>query len=141
MAEPKTKKTTASVNAFLNAIADDQVRKDCKAISTMMQKAAKAKPAMWGTGIVGFGSVSLKYANGRELDWPVTAFAPRKGNITLYILGGGYPQRDQLLAKLGKYKASGGCLHLKRLSDVDVPTLTKLIQASVKHTRARYQTA
>lgn len=131
MAEPKTRKTTASVSAFLNAIADEQTRKDCKAISALMQKVTKAKPAMWGTGIVGFGSVSQTYASGRELDLPVTAFAPRKGNITLYVLGR-YPQRDELLAKLGKYQASGGCLHIKRLSEVHLPTLTKLITASVK---------
>lgn len=132
MAELKTKKTTASVSAFLTAITDDQVRKDCKAISTLMQKVTKAKPAMWGPGIVGFGSVHLKYASGRELDWMVTGFAPRKGNITLYVLGG-YPQRDELLAKLGPHKVSGSCLHIKRLSDVHMPTLTKLIAAGVKH--------
>ena len=107
MAEPKTKKTTASVSAFLNTIADEEARKDCKAISTMMEKAARSKPAMWGTGIVGFGSVKMKYASGRELDWPVTAFAPRKGNITLYILGA-YDERDALLKTLGKYQAEWG---------------------------------
>lgn len=137
MAEPKTQKTTASVSAFLNAITDEQMRKDCKAISSLMEKAAKAKSAMWGTGIVGFGSVKMKYASGRELDWPVTAFAPRKGNITLYILGA-YDERDALLKTLGKYKQSGGCLHIKRLSDVHLPTLTKLIAASIKHVKKTY---
>lgn len=134
MAELKTHKTTASVSGFLTAIKDDQVRKDCKAISALMQKATKARPAMWGPSIVGFGSVHLKYASGRELDWMVTGFAPRKGNITLYVLGG-YPQQDELLAKLGSHKSSGSCLHIKRLSDVHLPTLTKLIAAAVKHAR------
>lgn len=137
MAEPKTRKTTASVSAFLNAITDEQARKDCKTISSMMQQAAKARPAMWGTGIVGFGSVKMKYASGRELDWPATAFAPRKGNITLYVLGA-YEECEPLLEKLGKYKRSGGCLHIKRLTDVHLPTLTKLIAASLRHTRKRY---
>lgn len=132
MAELKTKKTVASVSGFLNAIKDDQVRKDCKAISALMQRATKAKPAMWGPGIIGFGSVHLKYPTGRELDWMATGFAPRKGNITLYVLGG-YPQRDELLAKLGPHKASGSCLHIKRLSDVHMPTLTKLIAAGVRY--------
>ena len=136
MAELKTKKTTASVSAFLNAIADDQMRKDCKAIAALMQKVTKSKPAMWGAAIIGFGSVHLKYASGRELDWPATAFAPRKGNITLYVLGN-YPERDSLVAKLGSYKASGGCLHIKRLSDVHVPTLTKSVQASFKEAKKR----
>lgn len=140
MAEPKTKKTTASVSAFLNAITDEQMRKDCKAISSLMEKAAKAKPAMWGTGIVGFGSVRMKYATGRELDWPALAFAPRKGNMTLYVLGA-YDECESLLEKLGKYKRSGGCLHIKRLSDVHVPTLTKIIAASLKHTKKRYPAA
>lgn len=132
MAELKTKKTAASVSAFLNAIKDDQVRKDCKTVSALMQRATKAKPAMWGSGIVGFGSIRLKYASGRELDWMVTAFAPRKGNITLYVLGA-YDECEPLLAKLGKHSRGGSCLHIKRLSDVHVPTLTKLIAAGVKH--------
>lgn len=132
MAELKTQKTKASVSAFLNAIEDDQVRKDCKTVSALMRKAAKAKPAMWGRSIVGFGSVHLKYATGRELEWMVTGFAPRKGNITLYVLGH-YPECEPLLAKLGKHTRGGSCLHLKRLSDVHMPTLTKLIAAGVKY--------
>ncbi len=132
MAELKTQKTKASVSAFLNAIEDDQVRKDCKTVSALMQKATRAKPAMWGPGIVGFGSVHLKYASGRELDWMVTGFAPRKGNITLYVLGH-YPECEPLLAKLGKHTRGGSCLHVKRLSDVHMPALTKLIAAGVKH--------
>jgi hypothetical protein len=136
MAELKTKRTGASVSAFFNAIKDEQARKDCKAISVLMQQATKAKPEMWGPGIVGYGSNILKYPNGKELDWMLAAFAPRKGNITLYVLAD-YPQRDELLAKLGPHKASGVCLHIKRLSDVHVPTLKKLIAASIKHTKAQ----
>lgn len=132
MAELKTRKTTASVSGFLNAIKDDQVRKDCKTVSALMQKVTKAKPAMWGPAIIGFGQATYVYPDGREMDWMLAAFAPRKGNITLYVLAD-YPQRDELLAKLGPHKASGVCLHIKRLSDVHVPTLTKLIVASIKH--------
>lgn len=134
MAELQTKKTKASVSGFLSEIEDDQKRKDCKAISALMQKVTKAKPAMWGPAIVGFGQSTYVYADGREMDWMLAAFAPRKGNITLYVLAD-YPQRDELLAKLGPHKASGVCLHIKRLSDVHIPTLTKLIAASVKHAR------
>jgi hypothetical protein len=132
MAELQTKRTGASVSAFFNAIKDDQFRKDCKAVAALMTKVTKAKAEMWGPGIVGFGQSTLKYSNGKEIDWMLAAFAPRKGNITLYVLAD-YPQRDELLAKLGPHKASGVCLHIKRLSDVHVPTLTKLIAASVKH--------
>ncbi|MDP2318825.1 MAG: DUF1801 domain-containing protein [Acidobacteriota bacterium] len=134
MAELKTRKTAASVSVFLNAIKDDQLRKDCKTVSALMRKATKAKPAMWGPSIIGFGTVHLKYASGRELDWMVTGFAPRKGNITLYVLGG-YAECEPLLAKLGKHTRGGSCLHIKRLSDVHMPTLTKLIAASVRHSK------
>lgn len=134
MAELKTQKNKASVTAFLNAIEDDQKRKDCKTVSALMQKATKAKPAMWGPSIIGFGTVHLKYASGRELDWPVTGFAPRKGNITLYVLGP-YAECEPLLAKLGKHTRGGSCLHLKRLSDVYLPTLIELIAASVRHSK------
>lgn len=134
MAELKTQKTKASVSQFLNAIKDDQVRKDCKTVSGLMQKATRAKPAMWGPSIIGFGTVHLKYASGRELDWLITGFAPRKGNITLYVLGP-YAECEPLLAKLGRHTRGGSCLHIKRLSDVHMPTLTKLIAAGVRHAR------
>ena len=137
MAELKTQKTKASVSAFLNAIEDDQIRKDSKAVAAMMQKATKAKPAMWGTNLVGFGQARFKYATGRELDWMLVAFAPRKNNITLYIMSG-FERHDELMAKLGKHSHGKGCLHIKRLSDVHLPTLQKLIDASVKHVKKLY---
>lgn len=132
MAELKTKKTAASVSGFLNAIEDEQIRKDCKTISGLMQKATKARPAMWGSSIVGFGKVRLKYASGRELDWMQVAFSPRKQNITLYLMSG-FDKHDELMAKLGKHSCGEGCLCIKRLSDMHVPTLTKLIAAGVKY--------
>jgi hypothetical protein len=137
MAELKTKKTTASVAGFLKSIKDDQVRKDCKTIAGIMQKATKAKPQMWGSSIVGFGSIKYKYASGRELEWPPTAFSPRKQNITLYIMSG-FDGYDGLMAKLGTHACGRSCLYIKRLSDVHVPTLTKLVQASVTHMKKKY---
>src|ERR1051326_7368665 len=100
MAEPKTKLTDASVDDFLNAIKDEQVRQDCWAITEMMQKATNAAPKMWGSSIVGFGISRYKYASGREGDWPQIAFSPRKQNITLY-LPTGFEEREELLAQLG----------------------------------------
>jgi hypothetical protein len=138
MAELKTRKTAASVSAFLNAIADDQIRKDSKTVATLMQKVTKAKPAMWGSNMVGFGVARFKYASGRELDWMLTAFAPRKNHITLYIMSG-FAQHEALMAKLGKHSHGMGCLHIKRLSDVHLPTLTKLITASVKHVQKTHK--
>lgn len=140
MAELKTQKTKASVSAFLNAIEDDQIRKDCKAVAAMMQKATKAKPALWGTNIVGFGQARFKYASGREFDWMLVAFAPRKQQVTLYIMSG-FERHDELMAKLGKHSHGKGCLHIKRLADVHLPTLQKLIEASVKHVKKLYPAA
>lgn len=130
MAEPKTRPTKESVTRFLDAVEDGDQRRDSKTLVKMM-KAATGKPAvMWGTSIVGFGSRALKYASGRELDWPVIAFSPRKRELTLYL--GAALAEGALLEKLGKFKTSKGCLYIKRLSDVDMPTLEKLIAASVK---------
>lgn len=140
MAELKTQKTKASVSAFLNAIEDDQIRKDSKALAAMMQKATKAKPALWGTNIVGFGQARFKYASGREFDWMLVAFAPRKQQVTLYIMSG-FERHDELMAKLGKHSHGKGCLHIKRLSDVHLPTLQQLIEASVKHVKKLYPAA
>ena len=132
MAELKTKLTTASVDDFLNSIKDGQVRNDCWTIVEIMQKATKAKPQMWGPSIVGFGSYQYKYPDGREMNWMLTAFSPRKQNITLYLMPG-FEQYDELMGKLGKHSCGKSCLYIKRLSDVHVPTLKKLVNASVQH--------
>ncbi len=132
MTEIKTKLTDASVDDFLNSIKDEQVREDCWTIVDIMQKATKAKPQMWGSSIVGFGSYHYKYASGREADWMLIAFSPRKQNITLYIWSG-FEGYEELMAKLGKHSCSKACIYIKRLSDVHLPTLKKLVNASVKH--------
>jgi hypothetical protein len=132
MAEIKTKLTGASVDDFLNAIKDEQIRQDCWTIADLMRKAAKAEPRMWGPSIVGFGASSYKYADGREADWMLIAFSPRKQNITLYI-GSGFDGYDELMSQLGKHSGGKSCLYIKRLSDVHLPTLKKLIKASVQH--------
>lgn len=131
MAELKTKKTNASVKDFLDSIEDDQIREDSFKLAEMMEKATKAKPKIWGTNIVGFGERRFKYESGRELDWMIIAFAPRKKQITLYI-NGGFSIFNELLPRLGKHSHGKGCLHIKRLSDVDIPTLKKIIRTSVE---------
>jgi hypothetical protein len=132
MAEIKTKLNDASVDDFLNSIKDEQVRQDCWAIVEIMQEATKAKPQMWGASIVGFGNYHYKYASGREGDWMLTAFSPRKQNITLYIQPG-FEGYDELMAKLGKHSCGKACIYIKRLSHVHLSTLKKLIKGSVKH--------
>lgn len=140
MAEIKTKLTKSSVNDFLNAIKDDQVREDCWAIANMMEKAAKAKPKMWGASIVGFGSCRYKYPDGREMDWMLVAFAPRKQTIALYTLPE-FPGRKELMKKLGKHSAGKSCINIKRISDIHLPTLKRIVDASVAGMRKAYPQA
>lgn len=130
-AEVKTKVNEASVEGFLNSVADEQARKDCLEILKMMKQATKEEPKMWGTSIVGFGSYHYKGASGREGDWFLTGFSPRKQNLTLY-LNHGFDVHKDLLKKLGKHKTSMGCLYIKNLDDVDKKVLKELVTASVK---------
>ena len=132
MAELKTKPTTASVSDFLDTIDDDERRKDCLAVVKIMQKATGAKPKMWGPSIVGFGDHRYKYASGRELDWFLTGFSPRKKDLTLYIMPG-FERYEELMSSLGKYKTGKSCLYIKRLADVDPTVLRTLVEDSVKH--------
>ena len=131
MAEPKTKPTKASVKEFLNQIPDKERRDDCFAVAKIMEEITGDKPKMWGPSIVGFGTYHYKYASGHEGDWPVAAFSPRKKDLTLYLTPG-FQKRTELMQKLGKHSTGKSCLYIKRLSDIHVPTLKKLIKESVK---------
>ena len=133
MAEPKTKPNDIPVSDFINAIADEQVRQDCWTIVEIMQQATQAPARMWGTAIVGFGQYRAVYASGNGVDWLMIGFSPRKQAITLYLMLGGMEGSDELLARLGKYTRGKGCLYIKRLSDVDLPTLKELVRASVAY--------
>ncbi|NJN41081.1 MAG: DUF1801 domain-containing protein [Flammeovirgaceae bacterium] len=130
MAELKTKKNKLSVTKFLNSIVDEQKRIDSFEILDMMMKATKSEPSMWGASIIGFGSYRYKYESGREGDWPLTGFSPRKQNLTIYIMSG-FSKSGDLLKKLGKCKTSVSCLYIKRLSDVDKKVLNQIIKKSV----------
>ena len=136
MAELKTQKTGASVATFLNSIADEQRRKDCKTIAAMMQRVTGASPKMWGPSIVGFGDYHYEYASGRSGDWFQLGFSPRAAALTLYLLGG-YPKDAASMKKLGKAKSGGSCLYIKKLDDVHLPTLRSLIVQSVKRIRTK----
>jgi hypothetical protein len=132
MAELKTKPTRASVETFLRSIKDERILADCRVVAGIMEKATKAKPRMWGKGLVGFGDYHYKSASGREGDWMLTAFAPRKGKLTVYVMPG-YEGGAELKKQLGKHTGGLSCIHIRRLSDVHLPTLTKMINLSVKH--------
>lgn len=138
MAELKTKKTEASVEKFLNQVPDEARREDCFQIARLMEEITGDKPKMWGASIVGFGSYYYKYASGHEGEWPITGFSPRKQDLTLYIMPG-FAEYGELMEQLGKHRTGKSCLYIKRLSDIHVPTLKKLIRASVKHMRAAKQ--
>jgi Domain of unknown function (DU1801) len=131
MAEMKTKPTQASVEGFLNQITDEERRQDSFAVAKIMEEITGDKPKMWGPSIVGFGTYHYKYASGREGDWPVTGFSPRKKDLTLYIMMG-FEKHDELMKKLGKHSAGKSCLYIKHLSDIHIPTLKKLLKKSVK---------
>ncbi len=127
MAEPKTKPTGESVDAFIDRLTPEARRDDCRALVRLFEKVTGTPATMWGTAIVGFGSYRMKYANGKENDWPVVAFSPRKSDLTLYLSS----LDDDLLARLGKHKRSAGqCLYIKRLADVDLGVLEELIVRS-----------
>jgi len=132
MAELKTKKNNASVKKFLDGIEDDRRRKDCLAILEIMRKATGAEPRMWGSSIVGFGTYHYKSDSGREGDWFLTGFSPRKQNLTLYVMSG-FSQHAALLDELGKFKTGKACLYVNKLEDVDVRVLKRLIERSVAH--------
>jgi Domain of unknown function (DU1801) len=132
MAELKTKQNDASVEKFLNGVADEKKRNDCLTVLEIMKQVTSSEPKMWGTSIVGFGSYRYRYETGRELDWFLTGFSPRKQALTLYFMPG-FKGQGELLKKLGKHKTGKGCLYIKRIEDIDLSTLKKLIQQSVAH--------
>ena len=130
MAELKTKQTNASFDKFIKEIPDATRREDCKTVAAIMTDITGHKPRMWGTSIVGFGTMHYKYASGHEDDWPVVGFSPRKQNLTLYIMTG-FDEYEELM-KMGKHSTGKSCLYIKNLSDVHLPTLKKIIRLSVK---------
>lgn len=133
MAELKTKKTTQSAEEFLNTIEPEEKKQDSFALLQLFQKITGEKAAMWGTAIVGFGMYHYKSErSSQEGDWPLVGFSPRKQNLTLYIMAGN-KENQKLLEKLGKHKSSGGCLYIKKLSDVDQTVLKTLIETSFQY--------
>lgn len=140
MAEIKTQKTLASPATFLAAVTDERRRRDAQAVCALMQEVTGDPPAMWGPAIVGFGHCRLRYESGRELDWMLVGFSPRKAALTLYIMPG-FDAYDGLLARLGRFTTGKSCLYVKRLDDVDLGVLRELVARSVQHMRERHGAA
>jgi hypothetical protein len=137
MAELKTRPTDDNVEHFLQGISDEQRREDCRTIARIMRKVTKAPPRMWGASIVGYGSYHYRYESGREGDWFLTGFSPRKQALTVYVMSG-FARYSGLLSQLGKFKTGKACLYFKRLEDVDLAVLETLIRESVAHLKKTY---
>lgn len=134
MAELKTQMNEGSVADFLAGVPDAQKRQDCETLLALMSDVSGEEAKMWGDSIVGFGSYTYKNSAGKANQWFLTGFSPRKQALTLYLMGGLNENAD-LLAQLGKYTTSKGCLYIKRLRDVDQGALRALIAASVARLR------
>ena len=130
----KTKPTSASVTAYLNAIEDPNRRKDCKELAKLMTRVTGCKPKMWGPSIVGFDQYHYKYASGHEGDSCIIGFSSRKTDLTIYMLAG-FRGAEGLLSKLGKHKTSKACLYVKHLDDLQLPVLEELLARSMAETR------
>lgn len=130
-AEIKTKKTEHSVRAFLEVLPDEEQRAGCLRLTEIMQTITGAEPKLWGTGIVGFGDMHYQYASGREGDWFLTGFSPRKQNITVY-LSYGFEKHADLMSRLGTFKTGKACIYIRRMTDVDEKVLAEVIKRALK---------
>jgi hypothetical protein len=137
MSENKTQPTRVSPESYLAAIEDAGRREDCTALAHLMARATGHPAVMWGTGIVGFGSYHYRYDSGREGDSCLTGFASRKGDISVYLMAD-FPQRDELLAQLGKHKLGKACLYIRKLGDIDARVLEQLVLGSVAQLQRTY---
>lgn len=134
MSDLKTKPTDEDVTAFLDGVEDEKKRQESYAVMELMREVTGEDPKMWGESIVGFGSYHYRYASGREGDWFLVGFAPRKRNLSLYIMSG-FDEYDELMGQLGKHKTGKSCLYINRMDDVDEDVLRRLVRESVAHMR------
>ena len=137
MSDLKTKPNEASVDAYLDSVENPRRREDARRVLALMREITGEPPKMWGSSIVGFGSYHYTYASGREGDWPLVGFAPRKQNLVLYIMPG-FARYDALLAALGKHRTGRSCLYVNKLADIDPAVLGELIRESVADMKSRY---
>ncbi|NIP17603.1 MAG: DUF1801 domain-containing protein [Xanthomonadales bacterium] len=138
MSAPKNTQNESDVGIFLASITDDQKREDALELAQMMSEVTGSEPAMWGKNMVGFGSYHYVYASGREGNWFITGFSPRKQNLTIYIMPGFLAYTD-LMDGLGKHSTGKSCLYVKRLEDIDRAALRKLVKKSVEDMRSRHE--
>lgn len=137
MSDLKTQPNDQNIENFLDEIEDEQKRADCFELLDLMTEITGETPKMWGKSIVGFGSYHYKYDSGREGDWFLTGFSPRKQNLTIYIMAG-FEKYEDTMSRLGKYKTGSSCLYVKKLSDIDTEQLKVLVKKSESEMKKRY---
>lgn len=137
MAELKTKLNNEDVSDFLNSIEDEKKQRDSFEVLSIMREITGSEPKMWGNTMVGFDSYHYKYDSGREGDWFITGFSPRKQALTLYIMAG-FSRYDELMQQLGKYKTGKSCLYVKKLEDINIDVLKELISCSYEYMKKQY---
>ena len=137
MKQNKTQRTDNSVSLFLDQIEPEQKRKDSHALVALMSQITAEKPKLWGTSIIGFGDYHYKYKSGREGDWFLTGFSPRKNALTVYLMCD-LSHEGLNFDGLGKYKLSKGCLYFKKIEDIDFNVLTQIIKDSIKIIKKMY---
>ena len=137
MAQNKTQPTRQKVSEFIAGIEDTRKRSDCRELMKLMREVTGNRAKMWGSSIVGFGQYHYKYASGREGDFFLTGFSPRKQALTIYIISG-FKAHPELMQKLGKFKTGKSCLYVKSMDDVDRSVLAQLVEDSVAYMRKTY---
>ncbi len=137
MTHNKTKPTPQKVSEFIAGIEDKRKRADCRELMKLMREITGNRAKMWGSSIVGYGKYHYKYASGREGDFFLTGFSPRKQALSVYIISG-FNAHPDLMEKLGKFKTGKSCLYVKSLDDIDRAVLAKLVKASVAYMRKTY---
>ncbi len=137
-ADNKTKSTAASVEAFLGSVEHDTRRTDGFALLELFNRVTGLKPKMWGPSIIGYGRYHYKYASGREGDFLITGFSPRKGALSIYIMPG-YRDMSEKLARLGKHKIGKSCLYINKLADIDLSVLEEIVLDGIAYMKTNYK--
>lgn len=137
MSDLKTRETDNSVKDFINTIEHERKKEEALELLEIFEEVTGEKARMWGTSIIGFGKYHYVYESGREGDWMITGFSPRKTKHSLYIMSG-FDQFDELMSKLGKYKTGKSCLYVNKLEDINIPVLKELINRSAVYIKDKY---
>jgi Domain of unknown function (DU1801) len=139
--EAKTTPTAANVGDFMAAVPDPGRREEAAVIDALHRRVTGCKPQMWGPSIIGYGSYRYRYESGREGTMCRAGFSPRKAAMTVYLMGNYCDRQDEvdgLFARLGKHTTGKSCLYIKKLSDVDMVVLERLVAISWEVMNAHY---